>query len=234
MRGWRVPPVDVELGNRHTRAVVRASAQLQVAFDVEDSSRTIELAPVVGRFASRVEVGTPLIYRFGVQLVRQVRRACPDLVVVADFKVADAGEDEAAIAFEAGADVVTVLGCADDATVRGSLAAARAHHRMVMVDLLGVADPVRRARELAALGVDELCVHTGVDRQAHGDDPLTSLRRVRDAVEVPLAVAGGIGMATIGAVLEAGADIVVVGRSVTQAADPPAAARALAVALRTG
>lgn len=102
-----------------------------------------------------------------------------------------------------------------------------------MVDLLGVADPVRRARELAALGVDELCVHTGVDRQAYGDDPLTPLRRVRDAVEVPLAVAGGIGMATIGAVLEAGADIVVVGKSVTQAADPPAAARALAAALRT-
>jgi 3-hexulose-6-phosphate synthase len=227
MRGRRVPPVDVELGNRHTRAVARASARLQVAFDVEDSSRTIELAPIVGRFASRVEVGTPLIYRFGVQLVRQVRRACPDLVV-------DAGEYEAGIAFEAGADVVTVLGCADDATVRGSLAAARAHRRMVMVDLLGVADPVRRARELAALGVDELCVHTGVDRQARGDDPLTSLRRVRDAVEVPLAVAGGIGMATIGAVLEAGADIVVVGRSVTQAADPPAAARALAATLHAG
>ena len=211
--------------------MARGSARLQVAFDVEDSSRTIELAPLVGRFASRVEVGTPLIYRFGVELVRRV---CPDLVLVADFKVADAGEHEAAIAFEAGADVVTVLGCADDATVRGGLAAARAHHRMVMVDLLGVADPVRRARELAALGVDELCVHTGVDRQAQGDDPLTPLRRVRGAVEVPLAVAGGIGMATIGAALEAGADIVVVGRSVTQAADPPAAARALAAALGTG
>jgi 3-hexulose-6-phosphate synthase len=45
------------------------------------------------------------------------------------------------------------------------------------VDLINSGDPVRRAREVEALGVDIVCVHTAFDVQ-HVADPLETLRRV--------------------------------------------------------
>ncbi len=45
-------------------------------------------------------------------------------MVFADLKTMDAGEPEAEIAFEAGADLVSVLGSADDSTIAGAVKAA--------------------------------------------------------------------------------------------------------------
>eukprot|EP01047_Picozoa_sp_COSAG01_P095289 COSAG01_NODE_26023_length_726_cov_0.610845_1_plen_176_part_00 len=49
------------------------------------------------------------------------------------------------------------------------------------VDLINSGDPVRRAREVEALGVDIVCVHTAFDVQ-HVADPLETLRRVSGSV----------------------------------------------------
>ena len=46
-----------------------------------------------------------------------LRTLAPDHLLVADMKTMDAGALEAEMAFAAGADLMTVLGCASDATV---------------------------------------------------------------------------------------------------------------------
>ncbi len=53
-----------------------------------------------------------------------MRNAHPDKLVFADLKTADAGELEADIAFKAGADLVTVLSTAGNATIIGAVKAA--------------------------------------------------------------------------------------------------------------
>ena len=68
----------------------------------------------------------------------------------------DAGEHEANLAFEAGADIVTVLGVAHDETIHGVVRAARraGGTKEVMVDLINTPNPAARAKEVAELGVD--------------------------------------------------------------------------------
>ena len=44
--------------------------------------------------------------------------------VLADLKIMDAGGYEVAKASEAGADIITVLGVSDDATIKGAVAEA--------------------------------------------------------------------------------------------------------------
>ena len=57
-----------------------------------------------------VEIGTPLLIAEGLGAVRAVCSAHPGMIVLADTKIMDAGGYEARLAFEAGADIVTVLG----------------------------------------------------------------------------------------------------------------------------
>ncbi len=65
-----------------------------------------------------VEAGTILCLNEGLGAVKALREQCPDKIIVADWKVADAGETLAQQAFGAGANWMTIICAAPLATVR--------------------------------------------------------------------------------------------------------------------
>lgn len=201
--------------------------KLQIALDgtLDDS---LAILHAVHEYVGIAEIGTPLIYREGMAAVRALRDAFPDLTLLADLKIMDAGDEEASIAFEAGANIVTVLALTQDATVRGAVAAAQRHGGQVMADLMQVPDLVSCARALLEMGVAYLCLHTAHDLKGSGVSPLDGLRQMcRSLPGAPLAIAGGIGLGTIEAVVPLCPEIVIVGGAITRADDPARVARLL-------
>ena len=201
--------------------------RLQLAIDLtplDDLEATVApLLPLI----DILEAGTPLIKRHGLDAVRSLRRLAPDHTLVADMKAMDAGALEADMAFGAGADMMTVLGCASDATISAALAVAAKSGKSVVVDLIGVPDKVARARQLTALGASWLGIHTGTDDQAVGADPLADLAAVCAAVDVQTVVAGGIAERTLPTVLDLEPSIVIVGSGILGSRDPIAAASSI-------
>jgi 3-hexulose-6-phosphate synthase len=142
----------------------------------------------------------------------------------------DAGELEADIAFQAGADLVTVLGVADDSTIAGAVKAAKAHGKGIVVDLIGVKDKASRAREVVELGAEYVEMHAGLDEQAQPGYSLDALLEAGKAAGVPFSVAGGVNASSIASVKDAGAQLAVAGGALYGAADVAAAARDLRAA----
>lgn len=201
--------------------------KLQVALD-GDLGQAFAVLEAAAPHVDIAEIGTPLIYREGMRAVRELRAAFPQLTLLADLKIMDAGEEEAGIAFDAGADLVTVLGVTNDSTVTGAASAARRAGRQLMADLMQVTDPVERGRDLLALGCDYVCVHTAFDMQSAGHSPLETLTRLRGALpDAQIAVAGGINLTTIDTIVALRPDIVVVGGAITRAASIADTARAM-------
>lgn len=198
---------------------------LQVALDFMDATEAVRIASCVGSSADYVEAGTSLIKRDGIGIVSSMREAAPSATIVADLKTMDDGPFEALLAFDAGAGIMTVLGCANDATVEAVVSVAATRGRQVMADMINVADVVTRARRLATLGVHILCVHTGSDESTYGQPPLATVAALRDAVTTPLAVAGALTPTTLRPLLPFAPDIVIVGSYITRASDPAAAAQ---------
>ncbi|MBD1593948.1 3-hexulose-6-phosphate synthase [Arthrobacter sp. S1_S22] len=205
--------------------------KLQVAMDVLTLEAALDLAGKVAESVDIIELGTPLIKNAGLSAVTAIKTAHPDKVVFADMKTMDAGELEAEIAFNAGADLVSVLGSADDSTIAGAVKAANAHNKGVVVDLIGVADKVSRAKEARALGAQFIEFHAGLDEQALPGYNLDVLLGAGEKARVPFSVAGGVNISTIGAVQRAGADVAVVGGSIYSAKDPALAAKELKTAI---
>ena len=203
--------------------------KLQLALDgtLEDGLQALRAARP---WVDVVEAGTPLLLREGVRALRRLRAESADLPLLADFKIMDAGDLEARIAFDAGADQVTVLGVAGDATVASALAAARDCGGEILVDLMAVPQPLQRVRGLLALGCERFCVHRGHDGCG---DPVAPLRELRAALpELRLAVAGGIDERRIEALIPYGPDTVIVGSAITGAAQPGLAARRIMETIR--
>ncbi len=163
--------------------------------------------------------------------VREMKKALPGVRIVADMKTVDTGAMEVEMAAKAGADIVAILASSDDATIEDAMRAARKYGVEIMLDLLTVPDPVKRSRELEALGVDYICVHVGIDQQMTGRDTIDFLRDIVKEVATPVAAAGGIDALTGAEAVASGAAIVIVGGSIVRSADVTGSARKIREAI---
>jgi 3-hexulose-6-phosphate synthase len=198
--------------------------KLQLALDLDSVTAALAVLEKAADLVDIAEVGTPLVLRQGASAVRALKKQYPKLSVLADFKIMDAGAEEAEIAFEAGADIVTVLAAAQIVTIKRACDAARAAGRQVMADLIAVSEVGRRAVEVTAAGVTYLCCHTAFDIQSSGVEGTREVAEVRSALpDALIAVAGGLTPRRVAFLRPLGPEIIVVGGYVTRAADPRAA-----------
>jgi len=203
-----------------------------VALDILDLDRSIQIAKeAVSGGADWIEAGTPLIKSEGMDAVREMKKALPGVRIVADMKTVDTGAMELEMAAKAGADIVAMLATSDNATIEDAMRAARKYGVEIMMDLLTVPDPVKRSRELEALGVDYICVHVGIDQQMTGRDTIDFLRDIVKEVATPVAAAGGIDALTGAEAVASGAAIVIVGGSIVRSADVTGSARKIREAI---
>jgi len=210
-------------------------ALLQVALDFLELDRALQVAEeAAAGGADILEAGTPLIKSVGLDAVRRLRAMFPHLVIAADMKVMDAGRIEVEAAAKAGAGIVHVLAAAPDATIAECVEAGREYGAKIVADLLGAADPLARAKQVAALGVDMVDVHAAIDDQMRGGDPFALLRLVAQEVAVPLCAAGGIHSENAHLAVEAGASVVIVGGAICKAADARRATEQIKRAITEG
>ncbi|KMY42734.1 3-hexulose-6-phosphate synthase [Peribacillus loiseleuriae] len=200
--------------------------KLQLALDLVNIPEGISVVREVEAFIDVVEIGTPVVINEGLRAVKEMKEAFPNLTVLADLKIMDAGGYEVMKASEAGAGIVTVLGATDDSTIKGAVEEAKKHGSEILVDMINVKDIEQRAKEVDALGVDYICVHTGYDLQAAGENSFEQLRTIKRVVKnAKTAVAGGIKLETLSEVIQAQPDLVIVGGGITGKDDKKAVAQ---------
>ncbi|MCK4475260.1 MAG: bifunctional hexulose-6-phosphate synthase/ribonuclease regulator [Methanophagales archaeon] len=193
---------------------------LQVALDVLELERAIEIGKEsVEGGADWLEAGTPLIKSEGMNAIRMLKDAFPAVKIVADMKTMDTGAIEVEMAAKSGASVVSILAVADNAVIEEAIKSARKYGVAIMVDIMNAEDPVRRAKELEEMGVDYVCVHAGIDQQMRGMDVLSLLEKVSDAINTPLAVAGGMDAEMASEAVILGAEVIIVGGNITRSAN---------------
>ncbi|MGP4076258.1 3-hexulose-6-phosphate synthase [Halobacillus sp. K22] len=192
---------------------------LQIALDRLTEEECMHLIQETYESTDWIEVGTGVIKEYGMSILRRIRKEYPEKVIVADMKTCDAGKHEAAQAFDAGADITTVMAFAADQTIQDMLQVAEDRNKRIMVDLLGITDQ-ERLKQLAAMGVGLVSLHFGKDMQQSGEmsDDLFSL--VKDLPSLEVAVAGGINLPSLPTILAHEPDTLIIGSGITKQPDP--------------
>lgn len=209
--------------------------KLQLALDLVDIPGAIDVVKQVEPFVDIVEIGTPIVINEGLHAVKALKEAFPDLSVLADLKIMDAGGYEVMKASEAGADIVTILAVAEDASIKGAVEEAKKQGKQILVDMIAVKNLAARAAQVDSFGVDYICVHTGYDLQAEGQNSFEDLRTIKSVVKnAKVAVAGGIKLSTLPEVIAAGPDLIIVGGGITGQEDIKAAASEMQQLIKQG
>jgi len=193
---------------------------LQVALDIVDMGK---LRSVLSSLPENdhliIEAGTPLIKKFGLNVISEIRAIKPNAFIVADMKILDTGNLEARMAADSSADAVVMSGLAPASTIEKAISEARKTGIYSVIDMLNVEDPVGL---IASLKVkpDIVELHRAIDAE-HTSHAWGNIGDIKKAAggKLLVATAGGIRVPVVKEALKTGADILVVGRAITASKD---------------
>ena len=213
--------------DRSTHAIMGFKVQrlwdapyLQVAMDLVDMGKVAQvLKELPDNDHLIIEAGTPLIKKFGLGVISEIRKLRPNAFIIADLKILDTGNLEARMAADATADAVVVSGLAPVSTMEKAIAEARKVGIYSIVDMLNVQNP---AKVIASLKVkpDIVELHRAIDTEetAHAWGDISAIKKAAGG-KLLVATAGGVRVNVVKDALKAGADILVVGRAITASKD---------------
>jgi bifunctional enzyme Fae/Hps len=193
---------------------------LQVALDLVDMGK---VAKVLKELPENdhliIEAGTPLIKKFGLGVITELRKLRPNAFIIADMKILDTGNLEARMAADASADAVVVSGLAPISTMEKAIAEARKVGIYSVVDMLNVQNPAKVIEKLKNKP-DIVELHRAIDTEdtAHAWGDIAAIKKAAGG-KLLVATAGGVRVNVVKDALKAGADILVVGRAITASKD---------------
>ncbi len=195
---------------------------LQISLDapeLEKAKRVIAELPGSDRII--LEVGTPLIKRYGTKVINDLREVTKDMFFVADLKTLDVGKVEVDLAYDDTADAVVAAGLAPTETLDSFIHEAKRLGVYGVVDMMNVEDPIKKLKRLKEFP-EIVILHRGIDQETGMTIGFNVIKEIREAFKDKkflIAVAGGIVPETAEEALKAGADIIIVGRYITQSKD---------------
>ncbi len=226
--------------------IPRPPNPLVIALDVSDLAEAERLALALAPHAGMLKVGLELCWAQGPDIVGRVGAHAPVFVDAKLHDIPNTVERAAANIARLGVAMLNVHALGGDAMMRAALEGAargadRGGHEMpaviavtVLSSMAGeeLASPTSLAFEAREAGLDGVVV-SGHDvravREVCGDDFCLVVPGIR-----PAGANGDdqVRVLTPSAALEAGADYLVVGRPITEAADPAAVAKGIALGSR--
>jgi bifunctional enzyme Fae/Hps len=203
---------------------------VQIALDMPDIDalkKVVYQLPKSDRIL--FEVGTPLVKRYGMEVIREIRKFAKDAFVIADLKTLDVGQVEVDLAFNETADAVVVSGLASSSTINKFIYESKRLGIYSSVDMMEVNDPLGVLKGLDDTP-DIVILHRGIDEESKGKTRWQVIQDIKNELpgkKILFSVAGGIREETAKEALKKGADILIVGRYITQSKDVEKAARGL-------
>lgn len=208
--------------------------RLQLALDTLDLVSALAPLQQAAPFLDVIEVGTILCLAEGMHAVRIIRSLFPQKTILADVRIAEAGGLIAKLAFDAGANWVSVVSGATLNTVEAVVKEAEKREGEVQIELFD-GWTLEDARQWRSLGVRQVITHRSRDLEAKGE--LTWSERDFDEIRhladmgFHVTVTGGIAMKDIPLFAGVPVFVFIVGRGIYKAQDPGIAAKSFREAI---
>jgi bifunctional enzyme Fae/Hps len=204
---------------------------IQVALDL-DNLDTMEriISAVPDRERVLLEAGTPLIKKFGVGVVSEIRKLRPDAFIIADLKTLDVGRVEIKMAADETADAVAISGLGTIESIEKAIHEAQKQGIYSILDMMNVDNFKEKLNDLKDdLKPNVVLLHRNVDLETSmaekGQDTsdMTEWGNIKEIKKLIgnglVAVAGGITPEKVDEAISSGADIIVVGRYIIGSRD---------------
>ncbi|MGP8321348.1 MAG: orotidine-5'-phosphate decarboxylase [Methanosarcinaceae archaeon] len=205
------------------------NTRLILALDVTDKESALRIARDVHKYVDAIKIGYPLVLETGLGIVNELSKYAP---VIADFKVADIPNTDRLIcehAFKAGSDAVIVHGFTGQDSLNACVETACGSDSgkdIYVVAEMSHPGGVEFFRPVAG-SIAKMALDAGASGVVAPATRPERIREIRSIIGSELSIISpGVGVqgGSAADVINAGADWVIVGRSIYQADSPGNAA----------
>ncbi len=200
--------------------------ELYISFDLPDIDQALKIAHQVEPYANGFDIGSLLLYKYGVQAIEQFKERFKTKIINVDAKLVIHGKETVALLAQAGADWITVMGGTRKEVIHAACTQAHNMSKRILLDLSNASSYGQSALEAQSLGVDALLLRTMYDanEQLLFKDQWTM---IRGNTPLPIYLTGKISLENIENIREIQPNGVFVGRAITQAENPAEVAKQL-------
>jgi|BEDMetMinimDraft_2_1075160.scaffolds.fasta_scaffold00697_2 3-hexulose-6-phosphate synthase and related proteins len=127
---------------------------IQAAINVnnyEDAINAAEISFIKG--ANIIEISNKITKKFGYTIARDLKLRLPRTKIYFDLRVIEDPEFDFELAYECGADIISVLAVAPYETITTSLNLSKKYGIDVALDFLGINDPINKVLEILQAGI---------------------------------------------------------------------------------
>ena len=197
--------------------------KLQIAFELTDLDQSLKIGKQVSEQADIFEIGSLLIYKYGIKAIEKFRKTFPNKTILADTKIIDRGRDIMKLLEPSGVNWVTVMAGINKNVIHSLCSAAHDMNKKVMLDLLDTDSIGQSALEAKSLGADSLLFHKIYDEST----ALTfrdKWEMIKGNSSLPIFISAQINRENIDKIIEFQPAGIVIGKAICEADNPKAEA----------
>lgn len=200
---------------------------LQVALDLdnEDKMRSI-IRDLPKRERILIEAGTPLVKKFGVEIISKIREERPGAFIIADLKTLDVGRVEVKMAADQTADAVAISGLGTEDSIDKAIHECSKQGIYSILDMMNVHDIPAKLDKIK-LKPNIVLLHRNIDSEtmsgndAEQQSEWGNIKNIKSKLGEKglIAVAGGVTPEKVDTAIDNGADIIIAGRYIIGSSD---------------
>lgn len=204
------------------KMVITPRSKLILALDVTDRKEAISIASSLGELVDAIKINYPLVLSCGLGIISDIKEHAN---VIADFKVADIPNTNRLICeetFKAGADAIICQGFVGSDSVKACVDTARVYGKEVYVVTEMSHPGAVEFLQPYAMKLVDIAISSGTSgiiAPATRPERLAMIKKKATGLKI-LSPGVGVQGGDASTAIKAGADFVIVGRSIYNAKDP--------------
>ena len=194
--------------------------KLQIALDLLDLQKCLEIAKTIEPYADSFQIGSPLLLKYGVNAIEQLRAAFPDKEIFVETQIINHEQDITSMCIKAGANWVSVMAGTTKEVIHAVASLASQKNKFVLVDLFDANSIGQSAMDAQKLGVDALLYHNIYNENNESMFALEEWDDLKGNSKLPIFIRANINRDNIAFIMSLRPDTIIIGKAITQAKNP--------------
>jgi len=194
--------------------------KLQIALDLLDLQKCLEIAKSVERYADSFQIGSPLLLKYGVQAIEEFRATFPNKEIFAETQIVNHEQDIVSMCLKAGATWVSVMAGTTKEVIHAVSSLASQKNKFVIMDLFNNNSIGQSAMDANKLGVDALLYQNIYHENSENEFAIEEWDDLRGNSKLPIYIRANINRDNIAFILSLKPDAIIIGKAITQSKNP--------------
>lgn len=198
--------------------------KLQIAFDVLDLEKCLEIAKSVENYTDSFEIRSSLLLRYGIHVIEQFKSKFPNKELFVETQIVSQAQDIVPMCIKSGADWVSVMAGTTQQIIHGVSTLASQKNKFVMLDLIDANSIEQAAMDAKKLGADAILYHNIYDNEDKASFVTEEWNDLRGNTNLPIYIRSNIDRNNIKFIISLQPDTIVIGKTITHELNPAAEA----------